>query len=327
MGKNTNLINSLETVSSSYRDEIFKDIFRYKCIAALIIKYSIVEYQNLDIVEIAKLIIDYKNRGELNTEEVMNDEIDLLPSEIGTGSEKNTINDIVFCVKAIDGHRYNRITINLEMQTSKPKEYSVISRAIYYGASLLRNTVPSADTTYSNIHKVYSVWLCTKNIINESIDELKGRFIHRYNMRRNYPDIIDKVYKAEDESDLIEVTLIELSKLDKYKSSDMDKIIYDLIYSTNTVASYIEKTAKVDLTKFRKVAVDMIDKIKYGEALKAEGIAKGKAEGKAEGKLEAIMTAMRKSKGKGKDYCIRLAKELLEATDEEVTKALAEVFK
>ena len=31
------------------------------------------------------------------------------------------------------------------------------------------------------------------------------------------------------------------------------------------------------------MAFDMVDKIKYGEALKAEGLAEGKAEGFAEG--------------------------------------------
>lgn len=330
MGKNTNLINSLENVSSSYKDEIFKDIFRYKCIAALIIKYSILEYQDLDVVDIAKLIVDYKTRGKLTEEEIMNDEIDLLQTEIGTGSEKNTISDIVFCVKTLDGSRYNKITVNLEMQTSKPKEYSLISRAIYYGASLLRNTVPAADTNYTNIHKVYSVWLCTKDIINETVIEIQNRYIHRYNMRRNYPDITDKVCKAEDEADLIEVIIIELNKLRKHMNKDIDRIIYNLIYSTNTVAQYIEQQTKVNLTKFRKAAFDMVDKIKYGEALKAEGIAEGKAEGLAEGfaegKLSAIIIAMTKSKSKGKEYCIRLSKELLGATDEEINKAIKEVF-
>ena len=74
----------------------------------------------------------------------------------------------------------------------------------------------------------------------------------------------------------------------------------------------------------------MVDKIKYGEALKAEGLAEGKAEGLAEGfaegKLSAIIIAMTKSKSKGKEYCIRLSKELLGATDEEINKAIKEVF-
>lgn len=42
--------------------------------------------------------------------------------------------------------------------------YNLISRAVYYGASLLRSTVPAGDTKYSNIHKVYSIWFCNGNI-------------------------------------------------------------------------------------------------------------------------------------------------------------------
>lgn len=45
-------------------------------------------------------------------------------------------------------------TVNTEMQneTSETKlGYNIISRAIYYGATLLRGTVPAGDTKYKGI--------------------------------------------------------------------------------------------------------------------------------------------------------------------------------
>lgn len=107
----------------------------------------------------------------------------------------------------------------------------------------------------------------------------------------------------------------------KYKDKEVFAPLFDngLTFACSIT---IEQQTKVNLTKFRKAAFDMVDKIKYGEALKAEG----KAEGFAEGKLSAIIIAMTKSKSKGKEYCIRLSKELLGATDEEINKAIKEVF-
>jgi hypothetical protein len=128
----------------------------------------------------------------------MQDEIDTCDSNSGTGNEKNTINDIVFLVKCnceINGKTYyDKITVNFEMQNetnAKSLGYNIISRGIYYEASLLRDTVSAGDTKYNNIHKVYSIWFCANNLkldlYNE--DAIMNDFIHRYNFGRHYKKI------------------------------------------------------------------------------------------------------------------------------------------
>lgn len=136
-------------------------------------------------------------------------------------------------------------------------KYNLISRAIYYGASLLRNTVPAGDTEYTGIHKVYTIWFCAHNLALEMYDEIEGQYIHRYGFRRFY-DGIDKTVKPEPFADLIEVVLVELEKLKK-QDDETEKMVYTLFNDTLNVVNLIESSEKVKLTKVMKGVTDMID--------------------------------------------------------------------
>ena len=194
MGKNSTLKDSINSISEISRDENFKDVVRYKAIAALLVKLTIPEFYDKSLVEICRSIINTRKRQDnMSDKAILEDEVDFLPTEAGTKDEKNTINDAVFRVKLdnriteIKLKCVNKeITVNTEMQKSTSKAalgYDIRSRAIYYGASLLRNTVPAGDTKYTNIHKVYTLWFCIGNLNLEMYDEIKGRYIHRYGFR------------------------------------------------------------------------------------------------------------------------------------------------
>lgn len=122
--------------------------------------------------------------------DIIEDEIDFLPSEAGTKDEKNTISDSIFNMVNNPTSIALRLrdenvdmTINIEMQKETRESvlgYNIISRAIYYGASVLRDTVKAGDTKYSGIHKVYTIWLCAKNLNLEMYDDKKYSCIHKY---------------------------------------------------------------------------------------------------------------------------------------------------
>lgn len=271
MSKNSTLADTAISLANSTKDENFKDIIRYKAIAALLVKLTIPEFNNKSIIEIAKLIIDRRNRNEkISSTSILEDEVDFLPTEIGTKDEKNTLNDAIFQIRTDTGISnirlgsvHSKITVNTEMQNTTSETilgYNLISRAIYYGASLFRSTVPSGDTKYSNIHKVYSIWFCNGNIkFDTNYDAIKNEYIHRYGMRRFYSNVPNQVVPAEKASDLIEVVIVELKKLKEHLDKDTERLVYDLFYDTSSVVGQIENIEKVNLTKVKKGVQDMID--------------------------------------------------------------------
>lgn len=101
----------------------------------------------------------------------------------------------------------------------KKERPNTISRAVYYGASLLRDTVSAGDTDYANLHKVYTIWLCRHDLkfldgsrdIRKCFGEDKFIYRHRYNLFRNFDEVSDQVMVVERESDLIEVVMHPLS--------------------------------------------------------------------------------------------------------------------
>lgn len=101
------------------------------------------------------------------------------------------------------------------MQSSNPTKYNIVSRAIYYVASLLRSTLSSGDKDYTNTHKVYSIWFCTHDIKVEKYEEIKDRYVHRYKIGRRYDDI--GKFAIDEAADLMEVVMIELRGLRKGK--------------------------------------------------------------------------------------------------------------
>lgn len=297
MSKNSTLPNTMNEINSIQKDENFKDVIRYKAIAALLIKFTIPEFNDKSLIEIARAIVDRRKRSiDMSDTDILEDEIDFLPSESGTRDEKNTLNDAVFKVKIdeeITGITLRcidkEITVNTEMQgKTKYLGYSLVSRAVYYGASLLRDTVPAGDTKYENINKVYTIWFCAEDLGLIEYIQSKGKYLHRYGIRRFYDDCKHMYAPVEKESDLIEVIMIELPKIPLNPTNDTEKIIRKLFYDTSRAVDLIERVEKVNLTKIRKGVREMID---YEARTKARVEAAVKeAEARAEARAEEAKT-------------------------------------
>ena len=232
-----------------------KNIARYKLIAAILIKYTIEEYSPLSVQEIAEMIIDRKKR---NTEEdVLAQTIDLEPTESGDRDNKGIRHDLVFLIRETRQRKrlVNKVTINFEVQSSK-KSYNMVSRAVYYTAHLLKNTIRRGDN-YDKLHKVYSIWFCdfTLNDEIEMYEEIKNRPIHHYRMGRHYTDI--NKASIDDAGDLMEAVMVELEKMKTLDKAEY-KMLKTLFYDTKNSMSLIEEVTKINLTKYKEV-VDMFD--------------------------------------------------------------------
>lgn len=150
------------------------------------------------------------------------------------------------------------LTVDTEMQNKTTNlGYNLISRAVYYGALLLRDTVAPGDTDYKGIHKVYSVWLCNESLPELSCrDAVKNRYVHTYKLWRGYEEY--KYVYTDKCTDLIEIVIIELPRLRKEDSSAAE-LLYKLFNDTQSIVTEIENVANVKLAKARKGVGDMID--------------------------------------------------------------------
>jgi len=255
------------STSSIYRDEVFKDIVRYKFTAAILIKYTLKDYQHLHPIEIARLIKDTKEHNIINDEELLQDEIDTINLTQGTGIEKNTENDFVFEIyKDANKDLTNIITINFEMQEKFYKDKpNTISRAVYYGGTLLRSTVPAGDTYYTNLHKVYTIWFCNAKVHfqewnTEKICKTLGKecflYKHKYNIRRSYDECPTFVVPPEQESDLIEIDFVELpvlrKKIENGEAERAEELFLQFMEDTSNSLPVMEKEYGVNLMKYKR---------------------------------------------------------------------------
>lgn len=282
MGQSDNFIESVGNVrvmnerlkwsldTSVTKDEIFKEILKFKWTAAILLKNCIPEYKDLNPLDIAKLIKNERDRGEQSDEELIQDEIDLISGIEGTGVEKNTIKDLTFrAYSSVNSLFINLITVNFEMQNKfEVKKPNTMSRAVYYAASGLRATVAAGDKEYANIHKVYTIWLCAEDVVFRNgmdtayirrEENVNYAYKHRFGIFRFYDELPGRIYSRDEETDLMEVIMVDLKVLnDKVKDgqnghvTDDEKVMLESIYNIQGAIEMMERVYEVDLTSYEK---------------------------------------------------------------------------
>ena len=260
------------------RDTEFKTLFKYKSVAAMLLKYAVPDFEKYTLQEIADSILDIRPRNPASDAERYHSEIDLLNEESGDSGGKLIRMDLVFAMqfklKLPDSGQivYVNVTIDFEMQKHKPTEYKIVRRGIYYGASLLRDTLTSAEK-YENIHKVYSVWLCNFEFLEQPESEHSGRYVHKYNILRNYYENSKYIYEQDSDADLIEVIFIELTKLAEHMQDDLAKFLDVVFNDIDGLPKYMEEKLGVAVggTALERGVSDVIDMSKYGEIMYAKG--------------------------------------------------------
>lgn len=256
--------------TSITKDEVFKEIVKFKWTAAILLKNCIPEYKDLPPLDIAKLIKDERDRGKQTDEEIIQDEIDLISGTEGTGIEKNTIKDVTFrAYSGVNSLFINVITVNFEMQNKfRKKKPNTISRSVYYAASGLRATVPAGDKEYANIHKVYTIWLCAEDVVFRNGKDTafiqaqeKAAYVykHRFGIFRFYDELPGRAYSRDEESDLMEVVMVDLkvlqAKVEDWQcghASDDERVMLETIYNIKDAIGLMEQIYKVSLTGYGK---------------------------------------------------------------------------
>jgi len=246
----------------------------------MLLKYAVPDFEKYTLQEIADSILDIRPRNPASDAERFHSEIDLLNEESGDSGEKLIRMDIVFAMqfemKLPDNEKisYVNVTIDFEMQKDKPTEYKLLTRGIYYAASLLRDTLANTEK-YGNIHKVYSVWLCNFDFLDDKSIH-NDKYVHKYNMFRNYFENGNYTYEKDIDADLIEVVFIELTKLTEHIQDDLAKFLDTIFHDIGGLSKLMEEKLGVAIggTALEKGVSEVVEMTRYADIM----YAKGKAE-------------------------------------------------
>lgn len=295
--------------SALMKDEAFKSFMKYKGIAALLLKHIVPELNGMSEIEIGRSIKNIQTRKEYRNDiDLITDKIDLLPSEDGEVGEKNIRRDITFHLSVDTEMIKVGLTIGMEMQQETSAtilDYDLVSRAIFYAAAMLRNTITADNKDYSQIHKVYSIWFCKKDVINKiGNPEVDNNYMHRYKILRAYEpsEVIPKgLYVFDKKADLMEVILIELSQLpDDVTNDKLGTILKSLFFQAEEIIPMINRTYNVNIsnTVIEQEVTSMYEKQDFIN----EGIEIGKEIAREEGQLKSAEAFLKKQITKGKQF-------------------------
>ena len=155
-----------------------KRLLSKKSILCNIMKECIPEYKNLTKEEIMDCIED----GDVNSEYIKG-----INTENINDNDSRINYDVLFTSKLPNSNERIGMYIDLETQNIINPGYHLIDRAIYYSSRLIDMQKGSVFTgsNYSDIRKVYSIWICT-NPSNNQKDCINYYYIQEDCLKGNY---------------------------------------------------------------------------------------------------------------------------------------------
>ncbi|MDE6845879.1 MAG: Rpn family recombination-promoting nuclease/putative transposase [Lachnospiraceae bacterium] len=213
-------------------DEACKRLFQNKEILAPILKRVVKEYEDCTTEEIIRYIDENSIKG-VPLEDIPVG-IKGLPTELSSVSEKLIMYDVHF--EAVNPKLSSKkitilLHIDLEVQNDyKPSNpsYPIIKRGIYYGAREISRQLGTLTdiTDYSKIQKVYSIWICNRNIpknLHNTITE--------YSITKR--DVLGQTDEPEKDYDLMTVIVIRRSDNEKENTDSALLDYLDAVFEAN----------------------------------------------------------------------------------------------
>ena len=152
-------------------DAEVKGLFQYKLILAVILHKTLKEFQHFSLEEIVNCMSEISQETEVSAKLTVSKEtIDTLNTESVNHNEKRTYFDILFTVNVPSKPEHTsviKLIIDLEVQQSLSLVYDIEARGIYYIARAISsqlNYVFEDTKEYSDLKKVYSIWICLNDI-------------------------------------------------------------------------------------------------------------------------------------------------------------------
>ena len=151
----------LDDNNASY-DTLAKRILSRKVILARILKYTVPEFADCSLEDIAGKYIEGDPTADINTIP-LDDTLYIKGSqnESNSPNEKVVTFDIIFEAIAPDTGKPIQLIINVEPQKAANPGYPIIKRALYYTSRLISSQKEKyfVGDDYAKIRKVYSIWV------------------------------------------------------------------------------------------------------------------------------------------------------------------------
>lgn len=297
----TCLFEDVEETPNSERtsDANAKNILRYKCVLARILKFAVPDFSAYSIEDIEERIASDSNNSKYANIEAIE-------------SSHTGISTVRFDIRTdfnIDSH--SSVILNFEAQNVlRPSEnghkYSLAQRGMYYLARLLTDQLSKGDNDYSKLRKCYSIWIVFRPAGNEAQ-------ILYYTMK-NKGDKTLLAQEYEDYVDLAELVFIILGENTQYR--DIFSFLEGLFKKPEMLSDYIPKTIDTgDLYEEVSTMCNMRD-IGYEEGIE-QGIEQGVEKG-----IYAMIRTLRRLKLSDEQIVLQICEEF-KLTAEEAREYLS----
>lgn len=254
---------STEELGRQY-DNACKLFLSEKIILAWILKYTTKEYSDYSVDEIATKYIEGNP--------IVSDDHERpdVPPQI-TGQSNEVLNienvdidyDIRFEVRNPINNCKETIIINLDAQSNFYPGYHIVSRGIFYDASMLASQYGTVFTSknYDKIKKVYSIWLCTNP------PKTRENTITKYSIHEE--NIIGNVKENSLFYDLLTVVMICTGPKNKNVTNPLLTLM-DTIFNSDLSNTELKDTLKKDynitLTPDMNERMKTMCNLSYGHA-------------------------------------------------------------
>lgn len=214
----------MTTLSSTEKyDTTLKNLLTNRQFLARIMKRFVREYHDIEIDDIQKKYIE-PDSVSVSKVGVGRDTTNIVgdSNEDRSKTEGIVFYDIMFHAvypnpKDSEAPRIG-IYINLEIQNDYYPGYPLVVRAMYYGSRRLSSQLPqiNKNTNYSQLQKVYSIWLC----IGDNVPKKRSNSAVRYSIGKE--DLIGTSPEDEpDYYDLLEVIMLYIRDDDEISDDTM----------------------------------------------------------------------------------------------------------
>ena len=273
-------------------DQAAKKVLSQRKMLAWILSRVVTEFAGVPVRDIAdKYIV---GEPEVGTTPVNRDKTNA-PRDVrqdrnedGTTTEGTIYFDIRFHAKAPRTGGLITLIINVEAQKSKPSEYDILKRAVYYASRLIsaQKETEFRGSDYNGIRKVYTIWLCMR------APEHEGSFITSYTLHEK--QLFGHHTEPREHYDLINITLLYLRTGDK-----LIELLRLVFRSKAGVAIKKERLAKqYELNLTDDMAEEMNTMCNLSEGFYEDGIKRGIKRGIKQGVEQGVKQGARETKAK-----------------------------
>ena len=212
-------------------------------------------------------------------------------NEDGTTTEGTIYFDIRFHAKAPRTGGLITLIINVEAQKSKPSEYDILKRAVYYASRLIsaQKETEFRGSDYNGIRKVYTIWLCMR------APEHEGSSITSYTLHEK--QLFGHHTEPREHYDLINITLLYLGN--RRTGDKLIELLRLVFRSKAGVAIKKERLAKqYELNLTDDMAEEMNTMCNLSEGFYEDGIKRGIKRGIKQGVEQGVKQGARETKAK-----------------------------